>query len=97
MTEYVLSEQYSGPYLDISLAQGLSQHDHDLALLSQEQHVLGAPRDHVEDGGDGQAGAVDDLRLQCRLPDHVQVQLPVPVQFIPLRASSHQHQPNAGR
>jgi hypothetical protein len=49
----------------------------------------------VEDGGDGQAGAVDDLRLQCRLPDHVQ--LPVPVQFIPLRASSHQHQPNAGR
>ena len=70
-------------YLDISLTQGLGEHGHDLALLPEQEHVFGAFRDHVQHGGDGLAGPVDDLGLQAGVPDHVQ--LPVPVYFVPLR------------
>lgn len=76
-------------YLNVALAERRSQHGRHLgAGVSEEEHVGGAPRDHVEHGGGGQAGPVDDLGPQVRFPDDVQ--LAVLVQLVCLHKPTGQ-------
>ncbi|WVZ73178.1 hypothetical protein U9M48_021520 [Paspalum notatum var. saurae] len=63
-SELSAARKHAWCYLNLPLAESRRQHGRDLGGVSQEEHVAGAPGDHVEHGGHGQARPVHDLGLE---------------------------------